>query len=201
MRIEQQFLQCSKCKEYKTRASFPKNKASKTGYSNWCKSCCKDNLDSKKQVSLEDAKVFYADIVASGKLYSCTKCGKTDTAKHFYFKRAYGKVSIVTSNCRECNSHSGRMLKFSIDKERFLQMLRDQDNKCKICGIDHEEWKSANNGKAFAVDHCHTTGKIRGLLCSWCNKGLGHFKDNQEALLAAIQYLKDNDIVSTSSES
>lgn len=201
MRIEQQFLQCSKCREHKTRRSFPRNVKSKTGYGNWCKACHKAALDSKKKVSLENAQAFHKSLVESGELFCCKKCEKVATAEHFYFKRANGKVSIVLSNCRECNSYSGKMARFSIDKEKFTAMLLEQSNKCKICGIDHEEWKAKNNGKTFAIDHCHTHGHIRGLLCSWCNKGLGHFKDNQENLIKALQYLKDNDIVSTSSES
>ncbi len=40
------------------------------------------------------------------------------------------------------------------------------------------------------VDHCHKTGKIRGLLCASCNGGLGLFKDNPQALANAILYLK-----------
>jgi hypothetical protein len=43
----------------------------------------------------------------------------------------------------------------------------------------------------LAVDHCHTTGKIRGLLCSKCNPALGAFNDNIEILNSAIKYLKE----------
>lgn len=200
-RLEQQFLQCSKCREHKTRLKFPKNRASPTGYGNWCKQCHKESLDSKKQVTLEDAKLFYQNLIDIGTKFQCRKCDKIDTADKFYFKRSNGKVGIVESQCRECNSYSSKMQRFSMTKEEFLALLASQDNKCKICKIDHEEWRSANNGKMFAIDHCHTHGHIRGLLCSWCNKGLGHFKDNTTLLQTAIEYLRHNDIVSTSSES
>lgn len=43
--------------------------------------------------------------------------------------------------------------------------------------------------KNFEVDHCHLTGKIRGLLCDRCNRGLGYFKDNSKALLNASKYI------------
>lgn len=50
---------------------------------------------------------------------------------------------------------------------------------CAICG-----------GKAEALDHCHTTGAIRGPLCRRCNHGLGHFRDKLDLLKAAIRYLE-----------
>jgi hypothetical protein len=45
----------------------------------------------------------------------------------------------------------------------------------------------------LAVDHCHTTGKVRGLLCSTCNTALGSFQDNPAYLKAAIHYLESHD--------
>ena len=64
-------------------------------------------------------------------------------------------------------------------------MLEKQNHVCAICG-------NKDNNKKLAVDHCHTTGVIRGLLCSACNTSLGKFKDSVELLQNAIQYLKDN---------
>lgn len=56
---------------------------------------------------------------------------------------------------------------------------------CEICKKSKED-----NGKRLAVDHCHTSGEIRGVLCSDCNTGLGMFKDNTNFLETAIEYLK-----------
>lgn len=61
-------------------------------------------------------------------------------------------------------------------------MAENQDWACKICGRIPE-------GKLH-VDHCHTSGNIRGLLCGGCNVGLGHFNDDLERLAAAIEYLR-----------
>jgi hypothetical protein len=62
-------------------------------------------------------------------------------------------------------------------------MLESQGGKCAICG--------ATEGYNFpAVDHCHSTGKIRGILCDRCNRGLGFFKDNVAILRAAADYLE-----------
>ena len=63
-------------------------------------------------------------------------------------------------------------------------MLADQHHGCKICGISPEEY-----GKNLSVDHCHDTGKIRGLLCSGCNAALGLLKEDLGTFRKAMQYL------------
>jgi hypothetical protein len=70
----------------------------------------------------------------------------------------------------------------------IAKMRADQENKCKICGIPEEK---APRGR-LAVDHCHETGQLRGLLCNNCNVGLGQFKDNPNLLTAAIEYLQSS---------
>lgn len=60
-----------------------------------------------------------------------------------------------------------------------------QQGRCAICGAELDRTKS----KDIHVDHNHETGKVRGLLCSACNRGLGFFKENPETLLDAFHYL------------
>jgi len=71
-----------------------------------------------------------------------------------------------------------------ITLEDYQAIKLSQDNSCAICKKHEDEEKLA-----LALDHCHTTGKIRGLLCSNCNKALGLFKDNKDFLKSAITYL------------
>ena len=78
--------------------------------------------------------------------------------------------------------------KTGLTLEEFNEKLKSQNNKCAICGND--ETRDKHN--VFAVDHCHKTGKVRGLLCHNCNYVLGGVKDNIMLLEQAIQYLKDN---------
>ena len=73
--------------------------------------------------------------------------------------------------------------RYGITQEDFNKMLVDQNNSCAIC--------KKEIGWEAAVDHCHTTNKIRGLLCRKCNLGLGAFKDNIETIRKAIAYVKD----------
>lgn len=74
---------------------------------------------------------------------------------------------------------------YGITLAEYDQMLRDQEKKCAICGNEDEV-----EGRRLAIDHCHETKNVRGLLCGKCNRGLGLFYDNQELLQNALTYLK-----------
>jgi len=77
--------------------------------------------------------------------------------------------------------------RYNITIEDFDKMYQDQGSKCKICRID-----IPYRGNTIAVDHCHKTGKVRGILCVNCNIGIGHFSDDKDILQKAIDYLNDN---------
>ena len=80
--------------------------------------------------------------------------------------------------------------KYGITLDDYNKMLTDQDNKCAICKTS----KPLPNKKSYNgwhVDHCHTTGKIRGILCHTCNPSLGAFKDDINILKNAIKYLQN----------
>lgn len=81
----------------------------------------------------------------------------------------------------------GKILKrtYNLSLEDYEKMLILQKDCCAICNKNKSEFK-----KGLGVDHCHTTGKIRGLLCSKCNTSIGGFDDDVERLQAAINYLK-----------
>jgi len=82
---------------------------------------------------------------------------------------------------------------FGITLEQYNEMLESQSGVCAICNnpetvIDNRTKQPRN----LAVDHCHTTKKVRGLLCMGCNQGLGNFRDNPKFLANAISYLIEN---------
>ena len=85
-----------------------------------------------------------------------------------------------------------RMLqkKYRLSNEDYNNLLASQGGGCAICGTD-SCYTNPRSGKpvALSVDHCHTTGKIRGVLCKDCNIGLANFKDNPNLLLKAVSYL------------
>ena len=87
------------------------------------------------------------------------------------FKKYYRKASLLN--------------KYGLTTEDYNKMLDQQNGVCKICK------QVCITNEVLSVDHCHTTGKIRGLLCMKCNSALGYFKDNIETLKSAIKYLEN----------
>lgn len=79
---------------------------------------------------------------------------------------------------------------YGLTLEQYEQMVKEHDNKCGICG-ENETRRSRTKGKVcrLVVDHCHGTGKVRGLLCHSCNVMIGSARDNVEVLQKAIAYL------------
>lgn len=79
------------------------------------------------------------------------------------------------------------MFKYGLFPEDYNRMLREQQHKCLICGLDETECPYGS----LSVDHNHATNKVRGLLCHNCNTSIGKFKDNPALLRAAAQYLEE----------
>ena len=71
---------------------------------------------------------------------------------------------------------------YGISLEDYERMLIDQGGKCAICGSLDPRAKREH----FAVDHCHTTGKVRGLLCIPCNTAIGQYEINKKAIDAYL---------------
>jgi hypothetical protein len=92
---------------------------------------------------------------------------------------------------RDRNRDLHLQAKFGITLGKYLEMSSAQDHACGICG---QPETITRNGKErwLAVDHCHTTGAVRGLLCGNCNPMIGYAKDNIEVLEKAIAYLKSH---------
>lgn len=81
--------------------------------------------------------------------------------------------------------------KFGITGEDFARMLAAQDGVCAVCKKPETHTYPSGKVKELAVDHCHDTNVVRGLLCFNCNQGIGRFKDDPALLRAAADYLHD----------
>lgn len=82
---------------------------------------------------------------------------------------------------------AGRLKKYGITEAELDAILKRQGGGCAICG--HSD---TSNYKVFpAIDHCHTTKRVRGVLCGNCNKGIGLFKDDPARLERAASYLRE----------
>jgi hypothetical protein len=136
-----------------------------------------------------------ARLIASGQS-RCPDCRETKLLSEFNRDRsAPHGVSIY---CRACNQRKGRAhyqnnrashreyslrRDFRIGVEDYDAQLAKQRGVCAICK------SPPGDTRRLAVDHCHATGLIRGLLCQKCNHGLGQFRDNPFLLKRALQYM------------
>lgn len=75
--------------------------------------------------------------------------------------------------------------KYGITLEQYDELLIKQNGKCAVCSKPEQEERY----RRLAVDHCHDTLKVRGLLCHRCNRAIGLLKDNVDYLRSAIVYL------------
>ncbi len=117
-------------------------------------------------------------------------------ARKLYIESPKGKAILATSIKKYRGTPTGKSkiashrlkARHGIDIGMYTAMLEVQGGKCAICGVT----ANINEGKhkRFAVDHCHITGTIRGLLCHHCNLILGNAKDDVATLGSAIKYLQ-----------
>ena len=128
---------------------------------------------------------------------TCNRC--KETKEHSLFNKNKASKDGIKSICKVCekkgkqvvysyeyHKNKSLLLRYGITLDEYNKMLKEQKHSCKICGV-HEK----HCDKALAVDHNHETGSIRALLCQHCNTGLGQFRDRQEFLLKAVEYLDE----------
>ena len=118
-----------------------------------------------------------------GKYSSCKSCRKAYNDSNIEKTKQWIKDNprIVRNN------HYKR---FGITIEDYDKMLESQNFACAICSSKETKRKNAEH---FAVDHCHKTGKVRGLLCGRRNVGIGSLEDSHELLIKAANYLKNKE--------
>lgn len=84
----------------------------------------------------------------------------------------------------KANTRKSNLRKYGLTLESFDEMLAEQVGKCAVCG------RELVPGRGLHVDHNHSTGSVRALLCNGCNVGIGAFGESPEALRAAADYLE-----------
>lgn len=126
----------------------------------------------------------------------CCRCHKTKSRDAFHARTR--NRDGLRSECKDCTrtqEHSYRhrhphieylrkvKATYGLTEDAYLALVAQHNGRCPVCKQDHD----------LVVDHNHVTGTVRGLLCKWCNIGLGSFGDNPERLRAAAEYLEEHD--------
>jgi hypothetical protein len=129
----------------------------------------------------------------------CKNCGVTKLLHQF--QKDSSKKDGLRPECKRCTSTRRKLLlsketirQRNLEKnfgkgvlDTYSKLFEDQKGVCAICS-------SPENGryKHLSIDHNHETGKIRGLLCNNCNRGIGLLRDNAELLRKAAMYVEDH---------
>lgn len=133
---------------------------------------------------------------------TCTVCGAEEPLSKFTRNRT--KRGGYDSACRKCKSEYARRYyrknskavrwywlkrRYGVGLREYNDLLKKQGGVCAIC--EEPEKAITPNGAVFmlAVDHCHNSKRVRGLLCGNCNKALGCFKDRPLLIVRAASYL------------
>lgn len=135
----------------------------------------------------------------------CACCGEVKPTTEFTRRKNHGKWGFLPY-CKECRNKKfkqhykenpekfkkNNLKRYGITIEDKERMLKNQGYKCAICGEEIFLFGNLKNMNKIAhVDHNHETGKVRGLLCNDCNRGIGLLKDNPLLLANAIKYLEN----------
>lgn len=196
---------CQACNTEKPETEFYRDKTRSDGL-NWrCKPCHKAHV---AWVSMQPPRN-----PAPEGMKRCGRCKETKPSDEFYADKT--QYDGHTRMCKLCQTDRfkawsaknlnhlaakqreryrkdplryaayDRKRRFGLQAGDYQRMLAAQGGRCAICHTDDPSpWKH------FAIDHCHDTNAIRGLLCGTCNSGIGQLKHSEELLLSAIEYLR-----------
>lgn len=133
------------------------------------------------------AKEFHKNKRNKGGLASYCRMHTRQRYEQHYAHNAPARRTYQKRRREEQAEHTRRLQrlskiksKYGLDRDAYATLVAAADGRCAICGRE----------KKLQIDHCHTTGKVRGLICWSCNIALGKMEDSVERLQAAIRYLQ-----------
>lgn len=178
---------CSNCGLEKARNEFPAG-TKKSGLSSWCRACTRvraeQTLERNRQRWLSE------DPRSVTLRKQCSSCGDCVSSELFGIRR--NNTDGLHTRCKSCEaryrkdrSTAAAMQYLNLSVDAFDAAWQAQNGKCALCSCDLD--RSTRRG--CHVDHCHETGRFRGLLCGGCNTALGKLGDTPEALQRALAYV------------
>lgn len=171
---------CRKCEQDKDQKEFYQDRSKSDNLRTICKVCDSTSHAARyKPVRSTGIRHTKASIYQDGVLVSrkCAKCMEYYPPSGFYKDPSY---------CIECSKQyvkDQRFARYGITEQQYRTIEKAQAGKCAVCKTLPPE------GKVLCIDHDHSTGNVRGLLCAPCNSALGLLKDDVASLQNAIVYL------------
>lgn len=181
----QKLKQCTKCHETKRLTEFYKQRGGKY-YASACKVCHKRQCRARYASNPE-------------KYRSMSEAHYRKNSERYKISARNWKLANPKKTI-EFRRKAHLKHEYGITPEEYALLLASQGGVCAICGNTETRTRKNRNSNEFrelAVDHDHSTGLVRGILCSLCNTGLAHFKDNIRVLKNAISYLEKHGALRT----
>ncbi len=166
---------CTLCGEMKPVAAFSRSGISSDGFHTWCKSC-----------KAARSKSWYTENADAIRLRERERYAKDPTPDRIKSLKSYHKRRVGDPSGIHRSKRNWKLRRYGLTIEDYGSMLAEQGGRCAICRSEPDSRRRHD----LAVDHCHETQIVRGLLCHRCNVGLGHFNDQQTLLMAAAEYLE-----------
>ena len=167
---------CSKCGETKTLDCFFRSAIKNDGVCSYCKECA--NKIERKCLAKNRERNLATGFVE--KQLTCFKCKQTKSSR--LFNRDITTKSGFTGECKSCHSFTNRFALYGVRPQIIDDLTKQQNGRCAICGDVLK--------KRHAIDHCHQTQTVRGILCLNCNSGIGLLRDSPAILQSALSYLE-----------
>lgn len=164
---------CSHCKETKRLEDFPIARKTATGRGAYCRPCAK--IRHRKWQIKNRSKIRALDKKYRDSKKDCPEYRKRQKLARDRFRSTPKGILL--------DFRSWLRSAYDIGLTEYERLYFNQQGRCAICD------GKPDGERPLAVDHCHKTGKVRGLLCQRCNHGLGHFRDNLDLLSYAKNYL------------
>lgn len=182
---------CNICRVAKPLDAFPRRRGVKDGRGPYCSPC---------------RKIKYGDPIRASKAHiqppesgqqTCRVCRETKDLSEFHWQRDKGRHAYICKSCRSAREKAAHAanperrranvirIKYGMSLADYDDLLARQGGGCAMCGATTNP-----DGPSLAVDHCHATGAVRGILCGPCNKGIGLLKDDPALLARGVEYLR-----------
>jgi len=172
---------CARCGVVKPRAAFAQKRSNLDGLQRRCRDCAGES-DRRRQQAMGRTVLSPGGVPEGHK--HCLGCG--EIKPHTEWHRKASSPDGLASRCRGCRAVDNRaghlMRKYGLTPMELDALVAEQQGICCICLA----------APAEHVDHCHETGRVRGVLCFSCNAALGQFKDRPDVIRRAATYVEGN---------
>ncbi len=177
---------CTKCGVAKDLSNFCRKPAGKYGVDSQCKTCKASVFRAWVSANLDRARAWRRSYRTANRV-RLNDGVKARRATNLEAIRAYDRAKYAANpKVKISASRRHRLKSYGLAPGDYEAMLASQRGMCAICCTDTPK----GQGGRFHVDHDHKTGKVRGLLCTGCNTGIGHLKDSLTIVQDAAEYLR-----------